>query len=170
MIRLVRRLLGDRTPDGFLGSLDQEEHVLASAETRDGVLVATSLGLWSQQGKVARRIGWHLISKAGWGDESLSIVEAEEAGRAGAAVLITDRPPVRYVVPVPGKLPRVVRERVDSSILSRYRKELPGGGGAWFVQRRVPGGGQFLQVRADRGTDTAVISAIAEEAAAKLER
>lgn len=170
MIRLLQRLLGDRSPGGFLGSLDQEEHVLATAETEGGMLVATSYGLWTQHGESARRVGWHLISKATWGAGSLSIVETEETGRAGSAVRIADRRPVRFALPMPGKLPRVVREKVDSSILSRYRKELPDGGGAWFVQRKVPGAGQVLQVRPDPGTDTAIISAIAEEAAAKLGR
>jgi hypothetical protein len=61
-----------------------------------------------------------------------------------------------------------VRLRVDGSVRTRHRHELPGGG-AWFVQRKVPGhDGTVLQVRPDPGTDPALVSAIAEEVAEKL--
>ncbi|MGH3516262.1 MAG: hypothetical protein ACRDQ7_02340 [Haloechinothrix sp.] len=169
-MRWLQRQLDDRVPDGFTGVLGQDEHVLASAEADGRALVATSLGLWVPESDGFRRISWHLISKAGWSDGQLSIVEADETGRAGDAVLISDRRATRLVLTRPGKLPKIVRERVNSSIRSSYRKELPGGG-AWFVQRKVPGLGRIvLQARADQGVDSAIVAAIAEEAAAKLRR
>lgn len=159
----LRRLLGDRLPDGFTGALDDDEHVLAVADS----VVATSRGLWLPSDDGHQRVGWHLISKATWGDGALSIVEAAETGRAGEAVLLADQPARRFPLAQPGKLPAVVRQRVDASIAARYRKDLPDGGGAWFVQRKTPDG-DVLQVRADRGTDTELIADIAREAAAKL--
>lgn len=170
MRRLLQRLLGVRLPEGFPGTLDAEEHVVAVAEGEPRTLVATSLGLWIAEAATARRIGWHLVSKAVWQDGVLSVVEAEIAGRAGDAVLISDRPTVHFPLRAPGNLPNVVRQRVDSSIRSRYYKDL-GSGGAWFVQRKIPGARQdVLQVRPDPGTDIKIVSAIAEEAAAKLRR
>lgn len=166
--RLLQRLFGDRRPPGFTATLAEHEHVLADAETAAGPLVATSLGLWVPSGDGHRCIGWHLISKAGWGEDQLSIVEAEPTGRAGQAVLIADMRVMKYRLDAPGKLPKVVRDRVNSSIRSRYHKELPGGG-AWFVQRKVPQvGAPLLQVRADPGTDPDIVADIAQEAAAKL--
>ncbi|WP_158892534.1 hypothetical protein [Amycolatopsis anabasis] len=166
---LVNRLFGDRLPEGFPGSLDPEESALASAPVSGGGhLVVTALGLWVPAGEGARRIGWHLISKAAWRDETLTVTEAEETGDAGAFVVLADRDPVRFTVTRPGKVPLMVRQRVDGSIRSRHREEFASGG-AWFVQRKVPGrDGTVLQVRPDPGTDPDVVAAIAREAAAKL--
>lgn len=162
----MRRLLSHRLPDDFTGTLDDDEHVLAVAEP----LVATTRGVWLPSGRDPaghRRVGWHLISKASWGHDALSIVEAEETGKAGEAVLIADRPAQRFSLTQPGKLPAVVRERVNASITSRYHQDLPDSGGAWFVQRKTPDG-EVLQVRPDRGADAELVADIAREAAAKL--
>lgn len=160
------RLFGDRLPEEFPGSLAPNENVLTVAEVAGGGhLVVTELGLWLPEG---RRVGWHLISKAVWGDGALTLVEADETGAAGAAVLLTDRAPQRFALPRPGKLPAVVRRHVDGSIRGRHRQELAGGG-VWFVQRKVPGrDGSVLQARPDPGVDPTVVSAIAREAAEKL--
>lgn len=167
-MKLLRRLLGDRAPADFTGALDDDEHVLADAATASGPLVATSRGLWVPTADGTRRIGWHMISKAGWRDGSLSVVEADETGRAGDALLIADRRAVSYSLRRSGKLPKVVRERVNASISATYHRELPGGG-AWFVQRKVPGvAAPILQVRAEPGTDPEIVADIAREAAAKL--
>ncbi|GAA0532365.1 hypothetical protein GCM10011581_16930 [Saccharopolyspora subtropica] len=164
--RLVARLggTGDVPPD-FPGALEPDEHVLAVARTSEGALVATHLGLWLAEG---RRVGWHLISKATWQGGVLTVVEAEETGTAGGAVLLRDRPGVRLPLTEPGRLPDVVHERVTRSIRSRHHRELPGGG-AWFVQRRVPGrDGIVLQVRPDRGTDEQVVAEFAATVVEKL--
>ncbi|NKQ53908.1 hypothetical protein HFP15_13560 [Amycolatopsis sp. K13G38] len=164
----VRRLLGDPLPDDFPGSLASGENALAAAEVAyGGHLVVTELGLWLPEG---RRVGWHLVSKAVWREGILTVVEAEEIGAAGAAVLLADREPARFALPRPGKLPVMVRQRVDGSIRGRHRHELTGGG-VWFVQRKIPGrDGSVLQARPDRGVSVETVSAIAREAAEKLAR
>jgi hypothetical protein len=167
--KLLDKVVGDGTPPGFTATLDEEESVVVAAEVRDGGhLVATSLGLWVPIDDGHRRIGWHLLSKVTWGDGVLVVIEAEETGEAGDAVLLTDRPPRRYPLASPGKLPQAVHRRVTGSIRSRHHRELPGGG-AWFVQRKVPGrDGIVLQVRADPGTDPDAVRTIAAEVASRI--
>lgn len=162
----LRRLMGDPLPDDFPGTLEAGENALAAAAvTGGGHVVVTELGLWLPDG---RRVGWHLISKATWADGTLTVIEAEELGAAGHAVLLTDRKPVRFGLPRPGKVPWMVHQRVDSSIRVRHRQEVTGGG-VWFVQRKIPGqDGVLLQARADPGVDPAVAAAIAREAAERL--
>jgi hypothetical protein len=166
---LLRRLLGDRTPPDFAGSLDPGEDVVDSAPVEGGGhLVVTALGLWIPSEDGARRVGWHLVGKATWADGVFTLTESSEVGKAGAAVVLADLPPVRFRLPAPGKLPREAYQRVEGSIRSRHRQQI-GAGGAWFVQRKVPGrDGTVLQVRPDPGTDLALVEAIAEQAAAKL--
>jgi hypothetical protein len=167
--KLLDRMVGDGTPPGFTGTLDPEESVVVFAECGSGgYLVATSLGLWLPGDDGPRRVGWHLISKVTWGNGELVVIEADETGEAGDAVLLTDRAPRRYPLIDPGKLPKAVHQRVTGSIRSRHHRDLPGGG-AWFVQRKVPGrDGIVLQVRADRGTDQDAVRAVATEVAAKI--
>lgn len=168
MLRRLRRLLADTPPEGFTGTLAHDEHVLATADGEQGVLVATRFGLWLPEPDGARRVGWHLISKATWNRGVLTVVEAEETRRAGEATLITDLPARRFALHHPGRLPTVVRERVDASIRSKHRKELPGGA-AWFVQRSVPGStAPLLQVRPEPGTDEVIVERIARETADQL--
>ncbi|MFB9568887.1 hypothetical protein [Saccharopolyspora hordei] len=151
-------------PADFAGELAAEENVLAVARSSEGPLVATHLGLWLPEG---RRVGWHLLSKVTWRDGVLVVVEAEESGEAGGAVLLRDRPGRRLPLTEPRRLPDVVHERVNGSIRSRHHRDLPGGG-AWFVQRKVPGrDGIVLQVRPDRGADE---QAVAEFAATVVEQ
>jgi hypothetical protein len=167
--KIIDRVAGDGTPPGFTGTLDEEESVVVSAECRTGGhLVATSLGLWVPTDDGPRRIGWHLLSKVTWDHGELVVIEADQTGEAGEAVLLTDRSPQRYALVNPGKLPHAVHQRVTGSIRSRHHRDLPGGG-AWFVQRKVPGrDGIVLQVRADRGTDEDAVRIVATEVAAKI--
>jgi hypothetical protein len=166
---LWRRLFGGGVPDEFAGVLEPDEHVVAMAQLRgSGFLFASSLGLWVPGEDGPRRVGWHLISKVNWGNGVLELVEARESGTAGDAVLLTDLRPARYVLERPNKLPDVVHVRVNGSIRSRHRRELPGGG-AWFVQRKVPGrDGIVLQVRPDPGADEETVRRVASEVAAKI--
>lgn len=174
-MNLLKKLLGrDELPAGLTAHLDADEHVLASAAlTGGGHVVATSMGLWlvdgaTVEGSDPRRIGWHLVSKATWGNGAIALVEARESDDLGGAVLIEDLSVVRLRLAVPGRLPHLVHERVEASIRSRHHRDLPGGG-AWFVQRKVPGrGGVVLQVRPDPGTDEAAVRQVAADAAAKL--
>lgn len=169
--RLGRAISGRPSlPAGFGGTLDPEERVLATAEIAGGgQLVVTSWGIWLP-GDAPRRIGWHLVSKATWGEGALVVVEAVESETVGGAVLLADQPPQRLRLVAPGKVPQVVHERVTGSIRSRHHRALPGGG-AWFLQRKVPGrDGTVLQVRADPGTDAAAVRQVTADVAARLRR
>ena len=157
-----------------LGALG-DERVLAIARTAEGAhLVVTSWGLWLPEADGPRRLGWHLVSKAVWRNGALAVVEAEEAAQLGAtgsgAVLLIDRPVRRFRLVDAGRLPEVVHARVEGSIRSRHHRDLPGGG-AWFVQRKVPGrDGTVLQVRPDLGTDPALVAQVAAEVVDALGR
>ncbi|WP_409494830.1 hypothetical protein [Amycolatopsis sp. cmx-11-12] len=165
----LRHLLGDRVPADFAGTLDDGEHVVGSAPVEGGgYLLVTQLGLWIPAEGGPRRVGWHLVGKAAWADGVITLTESEETGTAGKAVLLADKAPVRFKLARPGKVPILLRQRVDGSVRGRHRKDL-GTGGAWFVERKIPGrDGTVLQVRPDPGTEVDVIKAIAEEAAEKL--
>jgi hypothetical protein len=167
--RLLARLSGtEAVPSEFAGTLAVDEQVLAVARAEQGPLMATHLGLWVFA--PVRRIGWHLVTKATWGNGVLGVVEAEECGRVGDAVLLRDRRLLRYRLTSPGRLPDVVHARVTGSIKSSHHRELPGGG-ARFVQRKVPGqDGIVLQVRADEGTEEAPLHAFVQEVADRIQR
>lgn len=167
--RLFDKIAGDGTPAGFAGTLDEEESVVAAcACAGGGHVVATSRGLWVPTDDGPRRIGWHLVSKVTWGSGELVVIEADETEETGGAVILNDRRPVRYPLVEPGKLPQAIHRRVTESIRSRHHRDLPGGG-AWFVQRKVPGqNGIQLQVRPDPGTDPAAVRQVATEVAEKI--
>jgi hypothetical protein len=167
--RALGRLGGKDVPADWPGTLVADERVLSFAVLRDGGhLVATSLGLWVPDGPDAtgsRRIGWHLISKATWGEGVLAVVEAEETGTVDDAVLLADRPPRRFPVATPEHLPEAVHKRVTGSIRTRHHHDLASGG-AWFVQRKVAGrDGVVLQVRPDPGTDLAALRPLVAQVA-----
>lgn len=166
--RMLRRISHD-LPAGFAGTLEPGERVVAVAELAGGGhLVLTQLGVWVPEGGVARRVGWHLVSKAVWDRSSLLITEAVSTGTAGDAVLLSDLPPRRFTLTRPGKVPQEVQERVTRSIKTSQYVELPGGG-AWFVQRQVPGrDGVVLQVRADPGTSSEAVQRVAGDVAGRL--
>lgn len=167
---LLGRLLGRRSvPDGAVGALGPDEHVLASAPLAgSGHVVATSHGLWLPGPHGPRLLGWHLVSKASWQNGSLVIVEADETEPLGGVVVVVDRPEQRLRLGEPGRVPQVVHERVTGSIRTRHHRDLDGGG-AWFVQRKVPGrDGYVLQVRPDPGTDEAAVRQLAANVARTL--
>ncbi len=167
--RLLRRIAA--VPPGFTGILEPTERVVTTgALASGGHLVLTQLGLWVPEGAEFRRVGWHLVSKAVWDRSALVVIEAVSTGTVGDAVLLGDLPPRRFVLAQPGKVPEAVRQRVTSSIRSSEHCELPGGG-AWFVQRRIPGrDGVVLQVRADPGTEVGALEMMVSEVASHLPR
>lgn len=159
---------GSELPPGFAGRLAPTERIVTTGELAgdSGHLVLTQLGMWVPEGAEARRVGWHLVSKAVWDRSALVVTEAVSTGMVGETVLLADLPPRRFALLAPSRVPEVVRHRVTSSIRSSRRCELPGGG-AWFVQRRVPGqDGLVLQVRADPGTAPGALQAMINEVAA----
>jgi len=147
-VGLFRRLFGNGAPDGFTGSLESDETVIASTGVQGGGhVVVTSLGLWLPG---PRRIGWHLISKVKW-EGSLRVVEAVEASTEGPVVLLEDLPAQRIAVDDPGRVLRAISQRVEGSIRSRERLESPG---VWVLQRKIPGrDGVVWQARGDAGVD-----------------
>jgi hypothetical protein len=169
-LRAVRALLGrDALPEGFTGRLEGDERLLTSATvTGGGHVVVTSWGLWLPGED--RRVGWHRVSKASWNAGALEVIEADEDELASGVVLLADRPARRLRLAEPGRVPEVVHERVTASIRTRHHRDLPGGG-AWFVQRKVPGrDGVLLQVRPDPGTDAGAVRRLAVEVARSLGR
>ena len=169
MRRFLRRLVDPGLPGDFAGRLVDDERVLGVADLADGGhLVVTSMGLWLPDGDGARRIGWHLISKATWERGALAVTEAVETDTVADAVLLADRPVRRLRLTKPGRVPEVVHARVTGSIKSRHHTELPGGG-AWVVQRSVAGrDGIALQVRPDPGTDRDAVRSLAEQVAQRV--
>ena len=166
---MFRRLFGDRLPPGFSGQLAEDEHVLAVAPIVDGgYLTVTQLGIWVSEEAATRRVGWHLIGKAAWSDGVLTLTECEEIGQAGQASLLRNLAPVSYRLQRAGKIPLLVRQRVDGSIRARHRQELDAGG-MWFVQRKIPGvDGVILQVLADPTVDPDAVATLAARASEKL--
>ncbi|TWF75391.1 hypothetical protein FHX44_111275 [Pseudonocardia hierapolitana] len=176
-MKFFRKLLGrEEAPADVAARLATDERVLAIATLRadeysdEEHLVVTSHGLWLPGQEGVGHVGWHLVSKATWGNGVLTLVEAEEAETIGGAVLVTDLPPRRLRLAEPGRVPETVHARVEASIRSRHHRDLPGGG-AWFVQRKVPGrDGIVLQVRPDPGTDVAVVRQVVADVERTLGR
>ncbi|TQM37695.1 hypothetical protein [Pseudonocardia cypriaca] len=171
-MKLFRKLLGrEEIPAEVAGRLSADERVLAvAALADDSHLVVTSHGLWLPGADGSRLVGWHLVSKASWGNGALTVVEAEETESIGGAVLLADLPPRRLRLVDPGRVPETVHARVEGSIRSRHHRDLPGGG-AWFVQRKVAGrDGVVLQVRPDKGTDPAVVRQVVADVERTLGR
>lgn len=160
---LFRRLFGDGAPDGFTGTLEPDETVIAHTPVQGGGhLVVTSLGLWVPE---PRRIGWHLVSKVKW-EGALRVVEAAEAATEGPVVLLEDLPPLRLGVDDPGRVLRAISQRVEGSIRARERVESPG---VWVLQRKVPGRDGFVwQARGDAGVGLEAVREAVAPIAARL--
>lgn len=165
--RLAALLTGrEPTPEGFTGTLDPDERVLADSRSRRGeVVLATDRGLWIDE----HRVPWYLVSKATWASGALEVIEATEAEHLeGGVVLLADAEPRRLALPEPGRIPETVHRRVTAAIHSRQHHDLPSGG-AWFVQRRTSRG-VVLHVRADPGTDPDEVRTLAAGVGEKLGR
>lgn len=171
--RLSALLTGrEPVPEGFAGTLDEGERVIADARgPRGSIVLATDLGLWlppAASGEGARRVPWHLVTKATWASGALEVVEAEEAEELdGGVVVLADRAPRRVPLTEPGRVPETVHHRVTAAVKDSQHHDL-GDGGAWFVQRRVPGDGIVLHVRPDPGTDPEVVRAVAAGVGEKI--
>ena len=160
-------------PDGFTGTLATGERVLADATgpSRGGepgrIVLCTDRGLWIED----HRIPWHLVVRATWTGGALEVVEADEAEHLdGGVVLLTDHPPRRLPLADPGRVPETVHRRVTEAIRTRQHVSI-GGGGAWFVQRRVTdaaGSRVTTQVHPDPGTDPTTLHTLASGVGEKL--
>lgn len=156
-------------PQGYPDVLDPDERVVAVANLVDGgYLVLTPLGIWVPDEGSVRRIGWHQVTKATWDEAELLLTESVCTDAVGEVVVLSDLPPRRFSLVRPGRVPQEVRERVTKSIRTSQYVELAGGG-AYFVQRKVPGrDGVVLQVRPDPGTPTDEVHRVVGTVVARL--
>ncbi|GLZ47110.1 hypothetical protein Acsp06_32950 [Actinomycetospora sp. NBRC 106375] len=172
--RLGAMLTGrEPMPEGFTGTLDEGERVIADGRgPRGSIVLATDLGLWlppAASGEAAVRIAWHLVTKATWAGGALEVIEAQEAEELdGGVVLLADLPPRRVPLTDPGKLPETVHRRVTAAVKDSQHHEVADGG-AWFVQRRAPGAGIVLHVRPDPGTDLDAVRSVAAGVGERLQ-
>ncbi|MEJ2889739.1 hypothetical protein [Actinomycetospora aeridis] len=175
--RLGALLTGrEPVPEGFAGTLDEGERVIADGRgPRGSIVLATDRGLWlppAGSGEGAHRVPWHLVTKATWASGALEVIEADEVEElAGGVVVLADRAPRRVPLTTPGRLPETVHRRVTAAVKDSQHHDLGDGeseGGAWFVQRRVPGAGIVLHVRPDPGTDPEVVRTVAAGVGEKL--
>ncbi|WP_245647050.1 hypothetical protein [Microtetraspora niveoalba] len=129
---LTGALFGGRLPSEVRTALALEpgERLLSHARTADadageagGYAVATTLALHLPGG---RRLPWHLVDKATWDEDGLTVV-------------MTDGETHKAALPEPGLLPETIRERVTSTIVASRHVALDARGGVRLVARRVPG-------------------------------
>ena len=140
----------NRSPSEVRQRLDPDERVLAwgtvsapgsarpdgpavADNPRPGYVVATNLGLWWPDDP-PRRIAWHLIVRASWSERGLTVVEADIVDD----LLLAERPPRTVALEAIGKIPPVVRNRVEGSIVVTHDARLDDGP-ARIVARRVTG-------------------------------
>lgn len=105
--------------------------VLAWAATEDGVLVALPDRLALQGPDGWTVLPWHSVHGATWTDDGSAFTYATvDAPRRWHRVAVTD----------PGRLPEVVRERVEQTFLVRQTVQLAPGRGAVVSGRRPADG------------------------------
>jgi hypothetical protein len=144
----------NRPPAEVRARLADDERVLswgtaagADADGAPGYVVATNHGLWWPEDP-PRRIPWHLIVRATWSERGLTVVEAEVVDD----LLLAERSPRVVALAQTGKIPPIVRRRVEGSIAATHDVRLDDGP-ARIVARRVTGqGGQLWLARL--GPDT----------------
>lgn len=137
-----------------------ERLLAAAAVDGGGWLVASTeaLRLCGSRHDVLEQLAWHEIATASWSD--------------GVQTILAVRPEVRWrcVLPTPGHLPAVVRERVTGSVLASRQVFVPGGR-VTVAARRVPGAAEpLMQVMPDDGVDVTAptASALVREAVEEL--
>ena len=102
---------------------------LATATTLDGVVVSGT--------RDALRIGdrelpWEQVQGADW-DKDASTLVVSEVGHWG-----DERPVHRLVLPEPGRLLQLVRERITASIVLQRHVPVGGRRGVFVIGRRAP--------------------------------
>jgi hypothetical protein len=143
----------ERPPAEAVGRLDPDERVVSWAPAAGGTVVATPLGLWLPG--YPDRLPWHLIDKATWKNDVLTLVTAVDSGDG----VLDEQPPRAVRLAEPRDIPQTVRVRVEKAIAFTRHHPLPGddGGprrGVRVVGRRVPGrDGVTWQLVFDPGVD-----------------
>ena len=123
--------------------------MLAAATAGDGTYAgATERALLlAGPGEAPHRIPWERVAAATWADDVLEAVELLADGRPAAH---------RLHLLEPGRLPEVVRERVQASIVVSVHVPLTGSAGVRISARRRPGSSDVSwMVLLDRGLDPA---------------
>jgi hypothetical protein len=139
-----------KLPAALTPALDRDERILAWAESGSAAVVATNRGLWLPD---MPRMAWHEVHKATWNDGTLTVIGSSAEQLDGFA-LVSDVAPVSVTLDDPGTLPRRVRERVTASVSLSTLHQLPGGGAARVIGRRVSGqDGLTWSVRLERVQD-----------------
>ncbi|HEY7104484.1 MAG TPA: hypothetical protein VH573_22830 [Mycobacteriales bacterium] len=171
------RLFGKREkpPAEAVTRLDPDERVVSWAPTPSGAVVATPLGLWLPG--VPDRLPWHLIDKATWRSDTLTLISAVDAGDG----VLVEQPPRAVRLEQPRDIPETVRARIEKAIAFTRHHPLPGSEGAGVrrgvrvVGRRIPGqDGISWQLVFDPGVDRddpavrAAASAYVDQARAEL--
>jgi hypothetical protein len=172
-VRLFRKR--EKPPPEAVARLDQDERVVSWAPVPGGAVVATQLGLWLPG--VPDRLPWHLIDKATWRSDVLTLIPAVDSG---GGVLI-EQPPRSVRLEQPRDIPETVRVRVEKAIAFTRHHPLAEAEGAdvrrgvRVVGRRVPGeDGISWQLVFDPGVDRddpavrAAASAYVNQARAEL--
>jgi len=107
---------------------------LASAMSAEGRwLVGTRSALVLVDGEAVRVLPWETIERADWDPDSEQL-RVQEIADFGQPVVATS-----FVLPDPGSLPTLVRERVTASIVVQHRVDLARRRGFTVVGRRAPG-------------------------------
>jgi hypothetical protein len=164
-----------KPPPETTARLDRDERVVSWAPASGGAVVATPLGLWLPG--VPDRLPWHLIDKATWRDNVLTLVPAVDPGDG----VLVEQPPRSVRLEQPRDIPQTVRARIERAIAFTRHHPLPGAEatgvrrGVRVVGRRVPGlDGVSWQVVFDAGVDRddpavrAAASAYVHQARAEL--
>lgn len=151
-VRLFRK--PEKPPAEAVARLDEDERVVSWAPTPGGAVVATPLGLWLPG--VPDRLPWHLIDKATWRSDVLTLTTAVDPGDG----VLVEQPPTSVRLDQPRDIPETVRVRVEKAIAFTRHHPLPGAEGAGVrrgvrvVGRRVPGrDGVSWQLVFDAGVD-----------------
>lgn len=144
-----------RLPAAVWAVVDADERIVAWAGVRDAeqrFVVATNRGLWWPD-DAARLILWHLITKVIWSDGVLAVTEADLdddlllMDHDPATVRLDDPEPLQPLreqperVPVigdPAKLTKIIRQRVEGSVVQTHLIRLSEGS-ARVVARKVGG-------------------------------
>jgi hypothetical protein len=162
-------------PPEAVARLDRDERVVSWAPVPGGAVVATQLGLWLPG--VPDRLPWHLIDKATWRSDVLTVIPAVDSGDG----VLVEQPPRSVRLEQPRDIPQTVRVRVEKAIAFTRHHPLPEADengarrGVRVVGRRVPGeDGISWQLVFDSGVDRddpavrAAASAYVDQARAEL--
>ncbi|MDN5895708.1 MAG: hypothetical protein L0H93_16995 [Nocardioides sp.] len=132
-MRSLRSLLPTAVRDLPVGP---GERILAGAVTEDGTAAAgTRDALYVGE----TRIPWESVESADWDADSTTLSVAE-VGSWGAV-----RPVHALVLPDPGRLLELVRERVTASVVLQRHVPVRGRHGVMVIARRAPRGDQPLR-------------------------